>query len=439
MVAAGLAACGGSGSGGGKTLTMWTFKQSHVKPLQDLAAGFTKQTGFAVQVQAFTPDDAFVTKVQAAAKTRNLPDLLEVHTTGDDFAFGGSGLLVDLAQDVDAAWTGKYLPQVRQDGLVTQLYYDQSIDPTSKTHGIKLNQRFSVPLTIGTFGIVYANKQRLTEAGITKPPATWEEFVATLAKVKAKFPTNGGVSLGLKAPSTGLEWCMQPMAYSLLGKKNFEALWSDNAAANFGSPVGVKMLEKYGQITPYWLPGTQSLDIDAADLAFAQGKSTFDIGGTFSLAFLGQNGFDASNVVAFPVPAPAGGVIKQTSLSPFTLTGVSVTAATKNKDAAVKWLQYLAQKDVATQFSKQALDLPPVDLGSDPSASVGPVLGAMISSFSSGDQAYNAGYTAYRPPNYDAGDVGAILLDFSPLQKTNAAQTGKNLATKNHVYWTTKK
>src|SRR5690349_19459463 len=74
-----LAACGDSGGSAadGKSITMWTFKQSHVKPLQEAATQFKAQTGISVEIQAVTPDDAFKAKVQSAAKTNGLPDVLE--------------------------------------------------------------------------------------------------------------------------------------------------------------------------------------------------------------------------------------------------------------------------------------------------------------------------------------------------------------------------
>ncbi len=435
-----MAACSGDsddkGTSSGKSLVMWTFKQSHLKALQEVAAGFTQQTGISVTVQAYGPDDAYITKVQAAAKTGDLPDLMEVHTNGDDFTFGAAGLLTDLAGDVDAGWLAGYRPEVRADGSVTDQYYQQSLADGAKTKGIKLGQRFSVPLTIGTFGIVYANKQRLAAAGITTAPTTWEDFVADLAKVKAKDATSGGVSLGLKSPSTGLEWFMQPMAYGLLGPDKFRALWGKDAGTNFSSPTGAQVLETYGQVTPYWIPGTQTLDIDAADLAFAQGKSTFDIGGTFTLAFLAQNGFDPGNVLAFPIPAPAGGAIKDLSLSPFTLTGMSVSATTKNRDGAIKWLKYMAGHDASADFAKTALDIPPTDLGSDPTTAVGPVLGSMIAAFGSGPNAYNPGDTTYRPNAYDSGDVGAVLMNYTPLKKATAPGTGAALTKLIDSYWT---
>ena len=430
-------ACGGGDddSAGGKTLTMWTFKQSHVKALEEVAKGFTRDTGVQVRIQAYTPDDAYLTKVQAAAKTKDLPDLLEVHTNGDDLTFGAAGLVDDLAKDVDTTWLNSYLPQVRADGSVTDQYYKSSLAKDSTLKGIQVGQRFSVPLTIGTFGIVYADKKRLADAGITSAPTTWEEFVADLATMKRAAPTNGGVSLGLKSPSTGLEWFMQPMGYGLLGPDAFHSLWSKDQSVNFSSPAGRQVLETYGQVTPYWMPGTQSLDIDGADLAFAQGKSAFDIGGTFTLAFLAQNGFDPANVLAFPIPAPAAGQVKDLSLAPFTLTGVSVSATSRNRSAAIDWLKYLTKVDVAAQFAKTALDIPPVDLGTDPSATVGPVLGSMVKSFGSGPSAYNPGDTTYRPDNYNSGDVGAVLMNYTPLATQNAATTGSKLTKLIDSYW----
>jgi len=441
LVAVALGATGACSSSGGttsssKSLVMWTFKQSHVKALQAVAAGFTKETGISVSVQVYGPDDAYITKVQAAAKTGGLPDLLEVHTNGDDLTFGAAGLLTDLAKDVDATWLNSYRPEVRVDGSVTSEYYQKSLAADSATKGIKQGQRFSVPLTIGTFGIVYANKQRLTAAGVTTAPTTWEDFVADLGKVKASDASTGGVSLGLKSPSTGLEWLMQPMAYGLLGSDRFRALWGKDKGTNFSSSTGTQVLDTYGQVTPYWMPGTQTLDIDAADLAFAQGKSSFDIGGTFTLAFLAQNGFDPNNVLTFPIPAPAAGAVKNLSLAPFTLTGMSVSATSKNRPGAIKWLQYLARKDVSATFAKSALDVPPTDLGSDPNSAVGPELGAMIASFGSGPSAYNPGDTSYRPNAYNSGDVGAVLMNFTPLKTKSAAQTGSDLTKLIDSYWT---
>src|SRR6185437_7899256 len=117
----------------------------------------------------------------------------------------------------------------------------------------------------------------------------------------------------------GMEWLMQPMAYGKLGKDGFTGLYSNQPDKNWSSPNGQAVLQTYDQITPYWMPGTQSLTIDDADIAFAQGKSSFDIGGTFTLAFLAQNGMKTDNIVTFPVPAPKTGAIPDLGLAPFAL------------------------------------------------------------------------------------------------------------------------
>ncbi|KON74433.1 hypothetical protein M768_00480 [Cellulosimicrobium cellulans F16] len=449
LLAGALAACsgpaGGGGNGGGSgegdpdSLTMWTFKQSHVEPLQNAAKTFEEETGISVDVQAYTPDDAFITKVQAAAQTGDLPDVMEVHTHGDDFTFGGAGLLEDLSDDVDDDWSSRFLPAVAEDGTVTPAYYEQSLAEGSKTAGIEEGQRFSVPFTIGTFGIVYANKERLEAAGVTEAPTTWEEFVAALDAVKKTNPDDGGVSIGFQSSTTGLEWLMQPMAYGQLGKDDFGALFGQDPAKNFASPHGVKVLETYNQIQPYWMPGTQSLTIDDADIAFAQGKSTFDIGGTFTLAFLAQNGMDAENIVTFPVPAPEGGAIDDLQLAPFGLTGLSVSATTGNKDGALQWIKYLSEQDVAATFAKDALDVPPVDLGDDPSSTVGPVLGAMIGAFGEGENAYNPGDTSYRPAAYDAAQVGDAVMELTPLATQDVAAVSTTVATLIDTFWSQSK
>ncbi len=195
------------------------------------------------------------------------------------------------------------------------------------------------------------------------------------------------------------------------------------------------MLQTYDQIQPYWMPGIQALTIDDADIAFAQGKSTFDLGGTFTLAFLAQNGMDPENIVTFPVPAPADGAVQDLSLAPFALTGLSVSATTSNKDGALEWVKYLSVTDVASQFAQDALDVPPVDLGDDPSSTVGPVLGAMIGSFGTGDDAYNPGDTSYRPAAYDAAQVGDALMELTPLATADVTAVGTNIATLVKTFW----
>ncbi|MFE7571132.1 hypothetical protein ACFU76_29920 [Streptomyces sp. NPDC057539] len=97
---------------------MWTFRQSHAGALRNAAAEFKKQTGISVTVEACTPDDAYTTKVQSAAKTGDLPDVLEVHSDGEDRVFGAAGIVSDLAGDFTGDWASRIQEPVRESGIV---------------------------------------------------------------------------------------------------------------------------------------------------------------------------------------------------------------------------------------------------------------------------------------------------------------------------------
>lgn len=432
LVAGGATACGGSSSGSasGDTLQMWTFKQAHVKPLQDAAARFKQQTGISVDITAYTPDDAYKSKIQSAAQTKNVADVLEVHAVGEDFVLGGSGILADLAPSVDSAWKSRFVKGTAEAEVVSSDRYQRSLKPKAPDAGIQTGQMFSVPFTIGTFGIVYANKAKLTAAGLdpAKPPTTWAQFIAWLKATNAKDPQAGGLTVGLKSSTTGFNWLLEPLAYAYLGKQKYQALFGNNPASAFGSPDGQRVLDLYNQLTPYWTPGSQTLSIDDADRAFAQGKSAFDLGGTFTLAAIGQNGLKADDVVAFSLPAAEGGASSDLKLAPIPLTGLSVSAQSKKQDDAVKWLDFLTKSDEAGAFAQASLDLPGTDLGADSAKLLGPNLSALQKTLGeAASGAYDPSYVDFFSPAYTDTDAGDVLVKMSPLKETDPAATNQAL------------
>ncbi|MYZ38447.1 MULTISPECIES: extracellular solute-binding protein [unclassified Streptomyces] len=433
-----LAACGGSSdSGGDASLEMWTFKQSHVGALRNAAAEFKKQTGISVKVEAYTPDDAYTTKVQSAAKTGDLPDVLEVHSDGEDRVFGAAGILADISDDFKGEWAGRIQQPVQQSGLVTEQRFKDAQPETARDHGIEKGARYSVPLTVGTFGIVYANKKMLAEAGITEPPADWAGFLDALKATTVRNPTTGGLALGLKIQATGLTWVLQPLAFSQLGQQGYEALFGQDESADFASPNGIKVLSLYDQLTPYWMPGTQSLTIDEADQAFAQGKAAFDVGGTFTLAFLQQNGMSPDDVLAFALPSVKDGAVPDRALGPLALTGLGVSATSDQPGNAKKWMEFLSTQKAAAQFAKDASDVPATELGADSATVLGPALSAMVDSFKGNPQnTYdpNRG-NEFRAPGYEQDDAGAILADLTPLKQKSVEETARQLRELNASYW----
>jgi multiple sugar transport system substrate-binding protein len=430
-----LAGCSSEPSGGSSetTLEMWTFKQTHVKPLEAAAASFKQQTGITVKVTAYTPDDAFKSKIMSAAATKNLADVMEVHAAGEDFVLGGAGILADLKDNVNDAWKARFLKGTADAGLVSEDRYQRSTKPKAADAGIKQGQLFSIPFTTGAFGIVYANKAKLTAAGLdpAKPPTTWAEFLSWLKATTAKDPQAGGLTLGLKVSSTGFNWTFQPLAYAYLGKEKYQALFGKDAAKAFGSADGEKVLALYDQLTPYWTPGTQTLGIDDADRAFAQGKSAFNIGGTFTLAAIQQEGtMKASDLIAFSLPAAEGGSVSELKLAPLALTGLSMSAQTKQPEAVIKWMDYLTTVDQAGAFAKASLDLPGADLGDKAAELLGPELASLQKTFGTpGPGTYDAFDTTFQSPTYDPVIAGDALVKLSPLKQEPAAATNRQLGT----------
>ncbi|GAA1851757.1 extracellular solute-binding protein [Asanoa iriomotensis] len=431
-------ACGDDDGGAeaGGALTMWTFKRTHVDALQQAAAAFKAKTGIDVRIEAFTPDDVFTAKIQSAAQTKDLPDVLELHSGGEDMRVGGGGLLTDLKGDFDGK-LDRFLPSTRESGRVTQQRKDSIEELSSATVG----SLYSVPFTAGTFGIVYANKQKLEAAGLdpAKPPATWEEFLTYLKATTTADKTAGGLSLGLKVTQTGFNWIYEQLAFAYLGQQKFEALFGKGTTAGFGSPDGLRTLDLYAQLKPYWMPGASALGIDEADIAFAQGKSAFNVGGTFTLAFLAQNGMKPENVLTFPIPPATGGAVSDLRLAPLALTGLSVTSTTTNKDAATQWVDFLTSAEGAGIFAKASLDLPATDLGTQAETLIGTDLAALQQFFTGpAENTYDAANRGFRPPDYDEVEMGNPLLKLAPLGEADAAATGKTLDTVIKAMWDAK-
>ena len=211
----------------------------------------------------------------------------------------------------------------------------------------------------------------------------------------------------------------------------FHDLYGTDKSKAWGSANGQQVLELYNQLTPYWTPGTQTLGIDDADRAFAQGKAAFDIGGTFTISAIQQNGMDPAKILAFPIPAPEAGAAKDFKLAPFALTGLAVSAQTANRAAALQWLDFLTQPAQAGAFAQAALDLPGTDLGANAEKLVGPYLSSMEAAFGTGDHAWNPGDSTFKGSTWDIQVAGDILVKMSPLKELGPAATNQQLAVYN--------
>jgi multiple sugar transport system substrate-binding protein len=185
----GLAACGSSDSSsqtkdGVTTLTWWDYfgyspqSDSAVKTLIDkYQAGHPK-----VKIQRTSVGFAdFHTKLVQAAATGHFPDIAAIDNA-DVPVFASQGALADMSKYLEA-WPQKdqYLPAVLQ-----STKYD------GKDYGI--------PFRSNTTALWY-NQDAFTEAGITVPPATWDELRADAKKLTT--PKHSGICFAAAATDEG--------------------------------------------------------------------------------------------------------------------------------------------------------------------------------------------------------------------------------------------
>jgi ABC-type glycerol-3-phosphate transport system substrate-binding protein len=58
------------------TLTMWTWKAFHIPGLEAVGEAFTAETGIEIEFEFFNPDDVYRSRIQTAAQSGDLPDIL---------------------------------------------------------------------------------------------------------------------------------------------------------------------------------------------------------------------------------------------------------------------------------------------------------------------------------------------------------------------------
>jgi multiple sugar transport system substrate-binding protein len=165
-----LAGCGGgtsTGGGGGKghpkTLTYWASNQGtsleddKTKLTPELQK-FEQQTGIKVNLEV-VPWTDLLTRILAATSSGQGPDVLNIGNT--------------WSASLQA--TGALLPF--DDKNFTQIGgKDRFVESTLGSTGAPGKTPAAVPLYSLAYGLYY-NKKLFKDAGITKPPATWDELV----------------------------------------------------------------------------------------------------------------------------------------------------------------------------------------------------------------------------------------------------------------------
>jgi multiple sugar transport system substrate-binding protein len=304
VVVLGLAACGSSGSSGATkngvtTLTWWDYfgyspqADGAVKSLIDKYQAGHPNVKITRTSIGFAD---FHTKLVQSAATGHFPDIAAIDNA-DVPVFASQGALADMTKYFEA-WPQKdqYLPAVLQ---------------STKYNG----KDYGIPFRSNTTALWY-NQDAFTEAGITAPPATWDELRADAKKLTT--PKHSGICFSA-APTDEGTFTFLPMLWQAGGDVQTIGDQATVAALTY-----VKQLVVVDKSAPKSV--LQWGQSDVGD-QFGSGQCAMMFNGPWVLGSARKGGFKFATA---PWPAgPAG------SASPL---GGEVWAVSKAvKDPAVVW------------------------------------------------------------------------------------------------------
>ncbi|NIX76384.1 extracellular solute-binding protein [Microvirga terricola] len=313
-------------------LTFWSWRQEDKAFYQDIIKKFeAKEPEISVKFETYAPEN-YQTILSTALAAGRGPDVIQVRAYGNLETIATPGYLLaldkqsvpELANFPDSALAAE---TVRADGKV-----------------------YAVPFATQTMLVVY-NKKIFKDAGVN-PPQTWDELVALTQALKAKNITPF-------ANGTATAWQNETIVAALLSSQLGKQFEDDivSGKANFTDARFVNALAKLKDISANFSPNFTGVDYPSSQQLFVAGRAAMFAGGSFEVAnFKSQNPSLDLGVFASPV-AKAG---DERLIARYYDGGYAVNAKSDKKDAAVKFIRFLATPDYGTAFTNQLKNLSPI-------------------------------------------------------------------------------
>jgi len=202
---------------------------------------------------------------------------------------------------------------------------------------------FCVPMASVIHGFIY-NKDALAKVGAAEPK-TEEEFIALLDKLK-KDGTYTPLVMG-----TADQWESATMGFQNIGPNYW---MGETGRANliagkekFTDPQYVAVFKELAKWGPYLGSGYQAQKYPDSQNLFSLGKGAIYAAGSWDIStFRGTAKFPMG---AFKAPVPAGA--KDCYISDHTDIGMGLNSASKNKDDAKKFLDWVASPEFAEIYA----------------------------------------------------------------------------------------
>ncbi|GAA4093213.1 MULTISPECIES: ABC transporter substrate-binding protein [Actinomadura] len=350
LLAVTAAGCGGGGSsaGGPKELVYWASNQGTSldhdrRVLEPELAKFTRQTGIKVKLEVIGWPD-LLNRILAATTSGEGPDVLNIGNTWSA-SLQATGALLPFDDATLAKVGGK----------------DRFLGPCLAATGAEGKPPTAVPLYGQAYGLYY-NKRLFKEAGITKPPATWNELV----DVGKKLTKPGRWGLTLQAGQV----TENAHHAAILGAQH-GARFFDGAKPTLASDPAANAIKQYldlMQVHRIVNPSNAEYTDTAKslkDLADGRAAMFMNQASAGSFQAVGMK-MDELGVAPIPLPdqPPPGGRRVNSFVAGINL---AVFKNTENRDGALKFVRFMTGTEEQVLLNKTYGSLPTVrDAYADP-------------------------------------------------------------------------
>lgn len=346
LALAATACGGGSATGGGsndspKTLTYWASNQGasievDKKVLQPELAKFEKQTGIKVKLEV-VPWSDLLNRILTATTSGQGPDVLNIGNTWSASLQATGALL---------PWDVKNFDKIGG--------RDRFVDSALGSTGAEGKDPAAVPLYSMSYALYY-NKKLFADAGLSKPPATWDELVAD----GKKLSKDGKWALGMEGsnPSENIHHAF------VFAKQHGADFFTADGKADFTGDGTVAAVKQYVDLMAkdkVIAPGNAEYAQNQSVSDFAKGKTAMLLWQSAS-ANLESQGMSKDDYGIAPVPVQSGtpGTGKQVN-SMVAGINLAVFKNTDNTDGAAQFVKFMTSDAEQKILNKAYSTIPPV-------------------------------------------------------------------------------
>ncbi|MFE5632162.1 extracellular solute-binding protein [Streptomyces sp. NPDC056543] len=341
------AACGGGTSDGSgsnsqpKTLTYWASNQGSSievdkKVLQPELDRFERETGIKVKLEV-VPWSDLLNRILTATTSGQGPDVLNIGNTWSA-SLQSTGALLPWDAENWKKIGGK----------------DRFVDSALGSTGAPGQDPAAVPLYSMAYALYY-NKQMFKDAGVDKPPATWDELVAT----GKRLSKDGKWAIGVE----GANLSNNIHQVFVLGKQHGADFFTADGKADFTSDGAVAAVKQYVDLMAAHkivAPGNAEYAQNQSLSDFAKDRTAMVLWQTPSQTFASQ-GMKEDEWGVAPAPVLSGAPGTGTAVNSMVAgINMAVFKNTKNIDGAMKFVTFMTGDEEQKILNKAYGSVPPV-------------------------------------------------------------------------------